>query len=170
MKYAWRGPELREEDAEPACLLVGQAPSETSNPNEPLTGQIGRRLARWAGLSYEDYLSSFDRVNLLYEYPGRQGRGDSFPLKPARKTARELLEHLPSRVILLGSGVANAFQLQHLTPLVPETVYIMKRGGGQRIEFILLPHPSARAIWWMRKENMRKAKRLLHTVAERGTI
>ena len=96
-------------------MIIGQAPGRQGT-GEPLSGKAGRRLAALCGLDLDAYLARFQRVNLLPVFPGKAGKGDRFPLPPAREAARALLPTLEGRrVVLLGGRVAAAFGL-HRAP------------------------------------------------------
>lgn len=98
------------------ALFVGQAPnSQPVDPDKPaLSGRPVRRLASLMDVSVEQFFSTFDTMNLLAEHPGKSGKGDAFPLAPARKAAQQTsLEGWP-RLVLLGRNVAAAFWLAHL--------------------------------------------------------
>lgn len=64
------------------------------------------------GFTRGQYLRSFDRINLLNEFPGSDptGRGDRFPPLRARRAADRLRFQLVGRrVVLVGRRVSEAF-------------------------------------------------------------
>lgn len=70
-------------------------------------------LAALAGIIPHKFDELFECVNVLDKWPGKQGKGDAFPLEMARPKAlsmrSKLLKH--RRVVLLGKRVEMAFGL-----------------------------------------------------------
>lgn len=127
-------------------VLIGQAPGPKTDPAAPLhpgTSLTGRRLATLLGLSDGEYLEGFDRLNLVYEYPGKVGKEDVFPMAQARASARLLSPLLAGRrVVLLGRGVSTAFGLVTL----PWMTWTELELGPHRepATVAAIPHPSGR--------------------------
>ena len=92
-------------------IVVGQAPSKTSDPRRPLSGRSGRRLCALLGVTS---LRAFRCVNLIQRYPGAaSGKGDKFNPTRARRAAHRLIAENQGEVfLLLGRGVAQAFNLR----------------------------------------------------------
>src|SRR5690606_27742398 len=92
-------------------ILVGEAPGTAGRPDCPLfpypQGSAGARLQRLTGLTRGDYLRTFDRMNLVAEYPG-----ETYPLDRARATVDMLMVSLlrGRRLVGLGRKVAAAFR------------------------------------------------------------
>jgi uracil-DNA glycosylase len=123
-------------------LIVGQAPSASSDPSEPLSGRSGRRLASLCGMTLEEFLRAFDRVNLLPEFPGKASKGDRFPMAAGRSAAKAILAaSQPRRCVLLGTGVWKSFGLP------PSPAPFLWLPAGPRL-FSLCPHPSGVNRWW----------------------
>ena len=138
-------------------MLIGQDPGRQGT-GEPLSGKAGRRLAALCGLDLDAYLARFQRVNLLPVFPGKAGKGDRFPLPPAREAARALLPTLEGRrVVLLGGRVAAAFGL-HRAPLL---VWMPIQGTWVAVA----PHPSGVSRWWNDPRNVRRAQRFWRAFA-----
>lgn len=134
-------------------LFVGQAPARRGNPAAPLEGRVGQRLADLMGIEFAEYLDVTDRTNLLPKFPGRRREtgakrgGDHFPLKKAKWHARRL--KIEDRiVVLLGKGVARAFELDVDFLTVHE-----HRGATVAI----IPHPSGKNLWWNDPANVAAA-------------
>ena len=127
-------------------LVVGEAPSRLSL--EPLGGRCGSLLEDLLG---PGAWAAADRVNLLGEWPGREGRGSAFPLALARASASALAERFGRYrvVLLLGARVARAASL-----CPRELEWCMVRGAcvGR------LPHPSGVNRWWNSEENRAAAR------------
>lgn len=117
-------------------LIVGEAPGTLVEGGEPLTGVVGTRIANLVGITVEEYLERFDRVNLFdYEI------GERWPWNDARHHAADIRDSLEDgkRVVLLGVRVADAFEFLG-TPL-----YLWRPLPGTRLaQAIRVPHPSGR--------------------------
>lgn len=149
-------------------LIVGQAPGRT--PGEPLAGRVGRRLAALCGLTERTYLEAFDRMNVLEEWPGKAGRGDTFRLVDAIPAARQrVLPLLPERthVVLLG-GAALAVE-RALTQAGHSDArdlswarfvwHHVRIGVRSTVALTCCPHPSGASQWWNKPENVQEARR-----------
>lgn len=144
-------------------VLVGQAPGPNTDPDLPLyplpRGSAGGRLADYMGLSLGQYLRTFERVNLLREYPGARGvkhsrtvdhQQDRFPAQRARTAANALRPMLAGRhVLLMGRGVAKAFGLEEVPYLQARVVPMRRPTAVQEWTAIVgvVPHPSGRNRW-----------------------
>lgn len=135
-------------------IIIGQAPSSLSDPNEPLSGRSGRRLAELAGLSVEEFCETFERRNLIV-------RGPFKPLQAALCAAALLPVVKGRTVVLLGPAVARAFNLK-LDPLD----WSFPFGCGTVVG--MCPHPSGRNRFWNYVENVERA-RLFWTILVRAT-
>ena len=141
-------------------LLIGQAPGPRTDPDLPLfplpVSSAGGRLCKFLGMSTTQYLRTFDRVNLLREFPGRTGTDDKFPITKARIAAQALRPLLAGReVLLMGRGVAQAFDLE--IPFLEWREVPVRRSlpGHEHIaRFGVVPHPSGRNRWHNSPENL----------------
>jgi hypothetical protein len=133
-------------------LLIGQAPSRSGAGCAPFAAgrRSGRRLDAAAGF---DLVSSVDAMNLLRSFPGKEGKGDAFPLDRARRAAARMIPLLDGRpmVIFAGRGVAAAFNVGR------EDYFRVFMFGGQRA--VVVPHPSGINRWWNDDGNRRRARR-----------
>lgn len=93
-------------------LLVGQAPSRDTCGGPPFSGRSGRRLADLAGVEHSRLGEVFALVNLLDRWPGKNGRGDAFPMSEARAAAARLDLSKHDVVVLVGRNVARACGLK----------------------------------------------------------
>lgn len=131
-------------------LIVGQAPGPNTDPAEPLwpepASSAGGRLASFAGLSPEEYLRKFERINLLNEFPGRRWKNaDTWAVEPGRVAASAIRPLLRGRrVILLGRNVSEAFGLD-----APFHVWV----GVDGFNAAVVPHPSGRSHWYRDSRN-----------------
>lgn len=132
-------------------LFVGMAPGRNTNPERPMEGDSGRRLARIFG--YKHVHEFADAVNVLEKYPGgRRGprRGDRFPLRRARKRAGCVSSVFSKYkvVVVLGRGPSRVFDLEWFrwTEIFGAKVTAM-------------PHPSGANKWFNYSENKRKLSR-----------
>lgn len=133
-------------------LIIGQAPGY-AGAGEPLSGRAGRRLSALCGLTLDEYLLRFDRMNVFEVFPGKAGKGDRFPRQLGRMRAERLLPTCSGRrVVLLGAAVADAFQFhggplqwaQSLTPVYATWAWC--------------PHPSGINMWWNVQANVEAAR------------
>lgn len=146
-----------EVDAVPKPLLIGQAPSASGESGKPLEGRIGRKLAALSGMSFPDWAASCDRVNVFDEFPGKNGKGDSWDPKKAEKRADGLRGLLKGRrVVFLGKRVAKAFG-ESGSPILE-----WKRSEKLKAEVATLPHPSGIVLWWNDEDNEAAAASFLH--------
>jgi hypothetical protein len=85
-------------------LFVGYCPSHAGSPERPLDGPgTGHRLARLCGMSHDEYLEKFDRVNLHYETPLRR---DRLTREQGEVSADRIMRsNKGRRIILLGREV-----------------------------------------------------------------
>ena len=150
-------------------LLIGQAPGPNTNPDAPLwpepASSTGGRLAGFAGMGARAYLRTFDRINLLNEFPGRtQKRDDTWPVRDARIAASAIRPLLLGRsVILVGRNVSDAFSLGEI-PFHTWT----RLTAGRRFLFdvAVIPHPSGRNHWYRKPENMEQVRAFWSAIRE----
>lgn len=146
---------IRTANAKP--LLVGQSPSALTDGREgrkAFSGNSGEKLAAILGVGLAKLLSSVEAVNLLDRFRGRSegGKGDDFPLDEGRRAA-SLLALSGRKVILVGKGVAEAFELADMAFLEVREV----RGA----KVLLLPHPSGINSWWNKGGNIEAGRKAL---------
>lgn len=141
-------------------LLVGEAPSKNEPLPRPLEGRVGRRLAEYAGLTFEQYIERFDRVNLLDVRQDTKEKGFEFDMDAARLSARQLMTTIePGRVVLLlGRRVAEAVgavkNYFEPTRLVDGTT------------LYVLPHPSGVNRWWNEEANREQVRTFLRSILD----
>lgn len=152
-------------------LLIGQAPPPSYDPatHSPLypvpEHATGGRLAALAGLSAHEYLATFQRINLLREFPGRRRhpcgtRRDHWPRAEARSAAEAIAPLLGDRtVVLLGRNVARAFGLEGAEFHVWRTVHV-PYPPDQPVLFsaACVPHPSGLNRWYNDSRNLEAAR------------
>lgn len=132
-------------------LIIGEAPGKCGDPSTPIEGRIGARLAACCGLTFEEFLTTFDRVNLLDEQPQDAPKGMAFNVKAAGRVA-QFLEHNREGIfgrpfsLLLGKRVAAAFRLTHVEYF---TSIIFPNGS----KVYVVPHPSGVNRWWNNWDN-----------------
>ncbi len=136
-------------------LLIGQAPGPNTEPDLPLypmpKTSAGGKLLQLTGLTMSVYLAAFDRMNLLYDFPGRSGpRDDRFPRRSARVAARAVIQLLEQRkVIFVGRNVADAFGYTTAVAPFHDWGYCPKFS----FSYVCVPHPSGRNHWYNQKMN-----------------
>lgn len=145
-------------------LLIGQAPGPKSDPDEPLSGRCGARLADLCGLEPDVFLARFRRVNLIQTFPGKAAKGDLFPLDLARAGAVSLLMtgvFGSTKVVLLGDNVAKAFGFKPGS--YPLLRFLPCGATAHGIAFC--PHPSGVNRWFNDPKNVRAARRFWRDLA-----
>lgn len=144
-------------------LIVGYAPSRTSDPKRPLSGPCGDRLADLMGVSALDFVRRFERVNVFDAWPGKDGKGDGFDPLAAFDRAKEI-DIRGRKVLLLGRRVAAAFGLEcALEPCVPKLVEFPPSEFVSIV--VMVPHPSGVNLWWNSEENRERARKALRDFA-----
>lgn len=139
-------------------VFVGQAPSRDSEPGQPFSGRSGEKLAGLLSVTKAEFLAKVRRINLIERYPGKNGKGDAFPVAEARMKALLLQERYmmrPVRFVLVGKNVARAFGIRRPQYFVHGWFY----GPFQGMSWTVVPHPSGVSRWWNDAGNRRKAKR-----------
>lgn len=107
------------------------------------------------GLSDEEYLEAFDRVNLLRYFPGRHRRDDKFPPHLGRVAAGAIAPFLRGRVVVaVGRNVSLSFG--GLLCAVGFHEWVNDPGLGARVAVV--PHPSGRNHWYNLEENISEAR------------
>src|ERR1700692_4653919 len=89
--------------------LVGQAPSRRGDPRKPLAGPNGQKIARLAGMSYDE-LIAWRREHPDTHYSGKARKGEAFDRGKGNVNAADvLLDWRVERIVLLGKNVARCF-------------------------------------------------------------
>jgi hypothetical protein len=142
-------------------LLIGEAPSKNENIPRPLEGRIGHRLAKFAGITFEEYLELFDRVNLLTLRQDTAEKGFEFDMELATISAGLLRQTQPERryMVLLGKRVAEAFRL----PL-----FYFEEMKEPDHTFIVMPHPSGVNRWFNDSRNLTEAQSFMRRMVEQA--
>lgn len=138
-------------------LVVGEAPSrwmEEHGVTDPLP-LAGRELANLAGVPWpHGWYEKFEPLNVLSSWPGKQGKGDAFPLtEDTLQAARRIVDahfHVGRRVVLLGYRVRAAFGVYTL-----ELFEWVQLNGAM---VAVCPHPSHVNRWWNDHANVLKAR------------
>ena len=135
-------------------VLIGQAPSRTGDPSRPLASN---KLAALCGLTKKEYLRKFRRLNIFDAWPGKNGKGDAFPLAQARIRAAQLVKNLMhERVVFVGIKTAEAFSFE----FAPLKWQRFNNGAAA-----ILPHPSGVNRWWNDPGNRKMASRFMRAIA-----
>lgn len=141
--------------------IIGEAPSQNSDPARPFYGASGRTLAFWAGLNGGCIALSYaaNLRNVLQRWPGVGNAGEKgsrFPMAKARRAASRM--KLEGVVILAGRRVAKAFGLGELEYFRWTT----HRGATVAI----IPHPSGCNRFYNDQANRIRAAKFLRGVLE----
>src|SRR5438874_3142811 len=103
--------------------LVGQAPSRRGDPRKPLAGPNGQKIARLAGMSYDELIAC-RRRHLNTHLSGKRGQGDTFDHAKGNVNAADvLMDWRVERIVLLGKNVACFFGLRDLPFLAAIRIY-----------------------------------------------
>jgi uracil-DNA glycosylase len=142
--------------------LVGQAPSRRGDPRRPLAGANGQKIARLAGMTYDELIAC-RRKHLNTHHIGKHGKSNTFDrAKGNIKAADVLLDWRVERIVLLGKNVARCFGFGDVPFLAEINVY------GRR--FLIFPHPSGTNRWWKERQNERRAQQLLQQFLRGETV
>lgn len=135
-------------------LLVGQAPGQhIVDPDTALGGRSGARLASLCGLSIEDFLERFERVNLVDYFPGKAGKGDAFPLDIGMRKADEIMADPANsgrHIVVMGGAAMMLFRLTG-----PSLTFAPHAGAL----YAWCPHPSGVNRWWNDSDNKIRARK-----------
>lgn len=149
-------------------LLVGEAPSKNEVTETPLEGRVGKRLAALCGLTYEQYLERFDRVNLLHVRQDTTEKGFTFDHAAAGHEAHRLYVAgivAPGRIVLLlGWRVARAFS----NGFSKLPYFVEHQHGGAA--FYVLPHPSGVNRYWNDPENVARASEFMRRIVKEHDV
>lgn len=117
------------------------------------------------GLDRAGYLQAFDRVNVLYDFPGKEGKEDRFPMGRARAVARSMTPLFAGRVVvLIGRNVATAFGYGDLPWFTWKTASL---GPSQEpFELAVIPHPSGRCRVYNSPSSRDEARAFLQELVE----
>lgn len=143
-------------------LIVGEAPSKNEITERPIEGRIGKRLAALCGLSLEEFLNHFERVNLLHVRQDTADHGFEFDREAARASAVQLMAGWKEDrvILLLGHRVADAFGVRR--------EYFVERRYKEFVgEVRVLPHPSGINRWWNGSANYKDAEAFMRNIVER---
>lgn len=145
-------------------LIVGEAPSRSSDPKRPFDGYSGKKLAEYAGLSgYEELSHAFRLRNLMQRWPGvghAGEKGSRFPMVRAKRAARRF-DFEGARVVLLaGKRVAKAFGLSFDDYYAWKSVSVR----GRRHWICLIPHTSGCNRYFNYAENRRSMEIFMRSV------
>lgn len=148
-------------------VIVGEAPSRSSDPNRPFDGASGRTLAALAGLSgYEELRRRTELRNVLSRWPGTGHAGEKgsrFPIPRARRAAAKMRFEDGSVVLLMGKRVSRAFGMR-FEEYFDWKVALRGTGGGV-VWFSCVPHPSGCNRWFNYPENRAIASRFMRAIA-----
>lgn len=129
-------------------LIIGEAPGKNGDPTKPIEGRVGARLAACAGITFEEFLETFDRVNLLQEQPQDAPKGMTFNVKLAGRAAKDMERSfvLGQTILVLGKRAASAFGL---TKVRYFDLWFTPTGA----KMYVVPHPSGANRWYNELDN-----------------
>jgi uracil-DNA glycosylase len=140
---------------EARLLVLSQAPgTRVHETGLSFNDRSGDRLREWLGITREEFYGNprFGVMGMGFCYPGRDAHGgDKPPLKICAPTWHPVLRPLLPQVelSLLVGQYAQAFYLgRRRKPSMTETVRAWR---DYMPEFLPLPHPSWRNIFWLKQ-------------------
>ncbi len=112
-------------------------------------GGSGRRLFEASGFLLADYLSTFERINLLDlpEWDAGSARARSTWFKGA---------YAGRRIVVLGAGAWVALSL-------PKTALFEWHLSKDETSWAMVPHTSGKNLWWNSEENKQRAREFFAT-------
>lgn len=143
----------------PLPLLIGEAPSRTSDPDRPFSGRSGARLAKLLDRPLDEV---FELRNVFGQWPGpagATGKGTAWDRVGARDRARIIGDRLDGRtVVLVGRRVAAAFEY-------PSWPYLVWGDDVRGFRFSVVPHPSGIVRFWNDPDATARAAAFLRAAA-----
>lgn len=135
-------------------LILGMNAPRGGEPLLPTCpNSAGRRLWDLSGLSLEDYVSLFERDNVLR---GKQ----QWSWKKARSSAQSVKTEVRGRhVIVLGRDVWRALDL-------PATAVALDTVTSGDSYWTLVPHPSGKNLWYNSIENRDRVREWFRNFAK----
>lgn len=160
LRIASVGPEVGDRQAlaerqpvEPQIVMIGEAPSPTSDPSDPFAGRPLRWLSWILKLSEEEVRSRMSFVNLLDRYPGRR-----FPIAEGRLAAEKLA--IPKRGTWLLAGRAVGLCFGRRRSEMFRWFYLSD------VRAAVVPHPSGLNRWWNDPANRERYAEFIRTVLD----
>ena len=148
-------------------LLVGQAPSKKVTPalDASTPGSASFRLLALMGITRDEYMERFARVNLLDYWPGSingSGSGDKFPKKEAQDSARRILAQFqyPWKILCVGQRVGECFI--HKSRLTYYEWMLCPSNYPPAVRDVaVIPHTSGLNRYWNDPSNVKLAEKFL---------
>jgi hypothetical protein len=141
-------------------LFVGQAPNKEGGRDAMAGGAAFRRFGSVMGLDADEWLWFVRRINLLNRYPGKEGKGDMFPMDEAKRAVRRIFPCLErTAVLLVGRNVAQAANV------TGDYLSWRPLDFGVKNACAILPHPSGINTWWNDRNNVRELDAFLYRTA-----
>ncbi len=139
---------------ESKIIIIGQAPgTKVHDSGIPWDDASGKQLRLWLGVNSKEFYdtSKFAIIPMGFCYPGKGKSGD-LPPRPecAPQWHQQLLAKMPKvrLVILIGMYAQKYYLKDKAKRTLTETVSAFK---DYLPEFFVLPHPSPRNRFWLRK-------------------
>ena len=151
---------------EDKILLVGQAPSRNRRPalDASIPGSASCRLLAMLGITRDEYMERFARVNLLDYWPGAlaTGKGDKFPIGEAKKAAKRILAQYeyPWKILCVGHRVGECFLPKMRVKYYDWMICVSNFPPAVR-DIAIIPHTSGLNRYWNEPGNIKLAENFL---------
>jgi len=126
--------------------------------------RAGARLLKFSGMTRDEMIAGFQRVNLLY--------AQSWVMTEARRAADRLMEHLGGRTcVVLGRDAWRALGLPHQARFWERHTHRFVAGfppAETEACFYSIPHPSGLNHYYNRRDNQKKAAEVLYDALRRS--
>lgn len=157
--------------ADHVLALVGEAPGPRTRSDLPFypypPNSAAGRLLKYLGWSRRRYLLTFARMNLLAEYPGAR-----FPIAEGRRCVPKIVAALhPRPMLLMGKGVAAAFDVGGLQPLTWRRVPLPHEDGHDvSVKLAVVPHTSGRNLWYNDPAHQAEVRDFINSAEEEARV
>ena len=123
-------------------IFIGQAPGTRKADSAELAVLIGRTVAKRSGMEPSALESGFEAMNILDAHPGKNGKGDAFPVKKGDGAAvvKERTKE-DQLLLMMGRAVARACGAKMDRPYFEVFSWEGRKAA-------IIPHPSGINLWW----------------------
>ena len=137
-------------------LIIGQAPgTKVHQSGIPWDDASGKRLREWLQMEPDTFydVTTVALIPMGFCYPGKGPSGDLPPRPECAPTwHQQLMDAMPNvkLTLLIGNYAQRYYLKKHAKKTLTETVRAYR---DYLPEFIPLPHPSPRNLFWIKKNS-----------------